>query len=181
MIVGCPQCSQTTSNYLDRLRSGPTFQIVWHLVHVSLIGTRREAGGSRPLTCTCWSGCRDSNPGPSVPQTDALTKLRHSPLLLSGRVYAGRLTRLRPSAEEPLDALVEAEAQVHDHREGEELEVPRDRRELLVVFVRFRGRRADGPRVDDPAAGRAGAVGAHRRRGEEPVALRAPRHDALLD
>ena len=26
------------------------------------------------------SGCRDSNPGPSVPQTDALTKLRHSPL-----------------------------------------------------------------------------------------------------
>jgi hypothetical protein len=26
-----------------------------------------------------WSGCRDSNPGPSVPQTDALTKLRHSP------------------------------------------------------------------------------------------------------
>ena len=25
------------------------------------------------------SGCRDSNPGPSVPQTDALTKLRHSP------------------------------------------------------------------------------------------------------
>ena len=29
---------------------------------------------------SCWSGCRDSNPGPSVPQTDALTKLRHSPL-----------------------------------------------------------------------------------------------------
>ena len=26
-----------------------------------------------------WSGCRDLNPGPSVPQTDALTKLRHSP------------------------------------------------------------------------------------------------------
>ena len=25
------------------------------------------------------SGCRDLNPGPSVPQTDALTKLRHSP------------------------------------------------------------------------------------------------------
>ena len=27
-----------------------------------------------------WSGCRDLNSGPSVPQTDALTKLRHSPL-----------------------------------------------------------------------------------------------------
>lgn len=26
-----------------------------------------------------WSGWRDSNPRPSVPQTDALTKLRHSP------------------------------------------------------------------------------------------------------
>ena len=26
------------------------------------------------------SGCRDLNSGPSVPQTDALTKLRHSPL-----------------------------------------------------------------------------------------------------
>ena len=36
--------------------------------------------GTRPLTCVfSWSGCRDSNPGPSVPQTDALTKLRHSP------------------------------------------------------------------------------------------------------
>jgi hypothetical protein len=26
-----------------------------------------------------WSGWRDLNPRPSVPQTDALTKLRHSP------------------------------------------------------------------------------------------------------
>ncbi len=25
------------------------------------------------------SGCRDLNPGPSVPQTDTLTKLRHIP------------------------------------------------------------------------------------------------------
>ena len=29
-----------------------------------------------------WSGRRDLNPGPSVPQTDTLTKLRHVPLLL---------------------------------------------------------------------------------------------------
>ena len=27
-----------------------------------------------------WSGRRDLNPGPSVPQTDTLTKLRHVPL-----------------------------------------------------------------------------------------------------
>jgi hypothetical protein len=26
-----------------------------------------------------WSGRRDLNPGPSVPQTDTLTKLRHVP------------------------------------------------------------------------------------------------------
>jgi hypothetical protein len=34
---------------------------------------------SGTLPCTYESGCRDLNPGPSVPQTDALTKLRHSP------------------------------------------------------------------------------------------------------
>jgi len=36
----------------------------------------RRSGASDAL---CWSGWRDSNPRPSVPQTDALTKLRHSP------------------------------------------------------------------------------------------------------
>ena len=29
-----------------------------------------------------WSGRRDSNPRPSVPQTDTLTKLRHVPFIL---------------------------------------------------------------------------------------------------
>ena len=28
---------------------------------------------------TDWSGCRDSNPGPSAPKADALTGLRHTP------------------------------------------------------------------------------------------------------
>jgi hypothetical protein len=32
-----------------------------------------------PTAGTNVSGWRDSNPRPSVPQTDALTKLRHSP------------------------------------------------------------------------------------------------------
>jgi transposase InsO family protein len=30
------------------------------------------------------SGCRDLNPGPLDPQSSALTKLRHSPLLVRG-------------------------------------------------------------------------------------------------
>jgi hypothetical protein len=63
--------------------------------------SRRRCGGYRPLretrgqssspqgrerkslpTCSFWSGCRDLNPGPLDPQSSALTKLRHSPLLL---------------------------------------------------------------------------------------------------
>jgi hypothetical protein len=34
-----------------------------------------------------WSGCRDLNSGPLVPQTSALTKLRHSPYFCVGRAY----------------------------------------------------------------------------------------------
>ena len=33
------------------------------------------------MTCIFASGCRDLNPGPLDPQSSALTKLRHSPLL----------------------------------------------------------------------------------------------------
>ena len=41
------------------------------------------------------SGCRDLNSGPSVPQTDALTKLRHSPLW-SGHSTVGVPLRAPP-------------------------------------------------------------------------------------
>ena len=51
-----------------------------------------------PLTCTFESGCRDLNPGPLDPQSSALTKLRHSPLLLfPGHGAEGR-TLTPPSA-----------------------------------------------------------------------------------
>src|SRR5215470_3527990 len=36
-------------------------------------------GQTRDRAFKVWSGCRDLNPGPSVPQTDTLTKLRHIP------------------------------------------------------------------------------------------------------
>lgn len=43
-------------------------------------------------TFELWSGRRDSNSRPSVPQTDALTKLRHVPL----PAFAGSLSLAQP-------------------------------------------------------------------------------------
>ena len=43
-----------------------------------MLSVRRQRYSSGEIQ----SGWRDSNPRPSVPQTDALTKLRHSPLCL---------------------------------------------------------------------------------------------------
>jgi hypothetical protein len=44
-----------------------------------------------------WSGWRDSNPRPSVPQTDALTKLRHSPCAGESTSARPGLSRLGPA------------------------------------------------------------------------------------
>jgi hypothetical protein len=83
-----------------------------------------------------WSGCRDSNPGPSVPQTDALTKLRHSPSTRRAR-RACDVTRggCRGSevGDEPLDALKDAVGEVDGERDEEELEVPWEWFGLFVV------------------------------------------------
>ena len=47
---------------------------------IASIATFQKAMPSPKLpTSNYWSGCRDLNPGPLVPQTSALTKLRHSP------------------------------------------------------------------------------------------------------
>ena len=80
-----------------------------------------------------WSGCRDSNPGPSVPQTDALTKLRHSPSARTcvGRAPVGDATRGSEQPNEPLDTLQRAIAEVHGNRAEEQLEVPGKRVERL--------------------------------------------------
>src|SRR5215469_5224698 len=44
-----------------------------------LPGTRPGGTETPGNECCTWSGRRDLNPGPSVPQTDTLTKLRHVP------------------------------------------------------------------------------------------------------
>ena len=88
------------------------------------------------------------------------------------------------SPQQPLDALHRPVAEVDRQRGGEEPEVPRDRRQGLVVARRARtsaGDRVGMAGVDDPAARRAGAVDLHRRRGEEPVARVTPRHRPLLE
>src|SRR5690349_12221731 len=77
----------------------------------------RLSGPWRPAEQGFWSGWRDSNPRPSVPQTDALTKLRHSPCggftLASGEPPSeSGADGLRRSAEQPADALDQAPAQV---------------------------------------------------------------------
>src|SRR6478735_4857343 len=91
-----------------------------------------------PSPAVLLSGCRDLNPGPLVPQTNALTKLRHSPF--RGRSVDGgaRAPSGQSGSElvrEPLDPLPRAEAQVQGERSGEQLEVPRDRAERFLVFV----------------------------------------------
>ena len=78
--------------------------------------------------CTVWSGCRDSNPGPSVPQTDALTKLRHSP-----RRGESRSRPSRHGVPEPLPHLHEPVSEIHGQGPGEQLEMPWDRQGRVVV------------------------------------------------
>src|SRR5262249_43040246 len=83
------------------------------------------------------------------------------------------------SPEEPLDALHGAVAEVDRQRGGQEPEVPRDRRQRLVVVFGFRLGLVRMTGVDDAAARRAGPVDLHRRRREEPVARVAPRHPPI--
>ena len=55
------------------------------------VGACQEEGGL--VGPVCWSGRRDSNPRPLVPQTSALTRLRHAPKRGDGR-RVGRSTLL---------------------------------------------------------------------------------------
>ncbi len=50
----------------------------------------RSQGSSSPPPAPSESGCRDLNPGPLDPQSSALTKLRHSPMLQTSIVDARR-------------------------------------------------------------------------------------------
>ena len=105
-------------------------------------GGRRHSGAAPYPQCgfaaregtntgVLWSGCRDSNPGPSVPQTDALTKLRHSP-------QAGEPTgrRARSAVRDPHDPLIEPVQEIDGDTSREHLQMPRHRRQV------FLGRRA---------------------------------------
>jgi hypothetical protein len=47
------------------------------------------------------SGCRDLNSGPLVPQTSALTRLRHTPKLHKSSVHSAAASPQRCSGEEP--------------------------------------------------------------------------------
>ncbi len=70
------------------------------------------------------SGCRDLNSGPSVPQTDALTKLRHSPC---GPLTLPAASNPRPgSGEQRSDALDQPPSEIYGGGQHEYPEVPGD-------------------------------------------------------
>ena len=120
----------------------------------------------------CWSGCRDSNSGPLVPQTSAQTKLRHSPYFCAGEPTQRprNLRRRIRRSEQPADHLDRAPCQVHGNGADQQLEVPR--RALL-------GKHLVSTRIDlahGPGAGRARAVGVERGRREVLRTALAPRH-----
>src|SRR5690606_28001480 len=111
---------------------------------MALLRAGRARGGPvdrGPATrAIMWSGWRDLNPRPSVPQTDALTKLRHSPfggvMLPAGGGGADSGRGL--GSEEECDALDGPPAQVDDRGGQEQPEVPRDLGLVLpaVLLVR---------------------------------------------
>ena len=91
--------------------------------------TRTQNAKGRPLKTgpdlrIYWSGCRDLNSGPSVPQTDALTKLRHSPC---GPLTLPAGPNPRPgSGEQGPDALDQPPSEVDEGGRHEHPEVPGD-------------------------------------------------------
>jgi hypothetical protein len=136
-----------------------------------------------------WSGCRDSNPGPSVPQTDALTKLRHSPSTWcapDGRWYSQGCGNSEVLYD-PFDALKRPVAEVDGERAEHEFEVPGDGIEWFFGVGLLRGGwRRFGERgvvgmagVDGVSASGAGAVGVDGGRREETVARRTPGHGVI--
>jgi hypothetical protein len=78
---------------MDLVRSEVTTEPLWSAddQENSLSREKRWYTSSGPegfeqkclLTCTFESGCRDLNPGPLDPQSSALTKLRHSPRVVT--------------------------------------------------------------------------------------------------
>jgi hypothetical protein len=91
-----------------------------------------------------------------VPQTNALTKLRHSPLAAERELLcrADDATGRSEQTREPFDTLERAVPEVDRDRREQEFEVPRDGRKLFVGLGA-----APVAGVDRSAAARAGAVG----------------------
>jgi len=84
--------------------------------------------------------------------------------------------RSSSDAEDPLEALEGAVAEVHRERSEEQPQVPRERRRLVVDVDLGR---VGATWLDRAAARRTGAVGVHRGGREEAVARGAPGHGTI--
>src|ERR1700674_1417409 len=141
------------------------------------------------LSWAWWSGCRDSNPGPSVPQTDALTKLRHSPATRGVRRTGDAICGLGCSelVGDPFDALEGPVSEIEGEGAEHELEVPGDGGKRFVgvgcsggrIWREVGGRGVGVTGVDGLTARRAGAVGFDGGGREEAVAGAAPGHRTI--